>query len=41
MAWRHRRLKDAVDLDTVQDLAAVVQRVLEPAHLTLWVGEGR
>jgi len=35
MAWRHRRLKDAVDL------AAVVQRVLEPAHLTLWVGEGR
>ena len=36
------RLKDAVDLDTVQDdLAAVVQRVLEPAHLTLWVSEGR
>jgi hypothetical protein len=36
------RLKDAVDLDTVQDdLAAAVQRVLEPAHLTLWVSEGR
>ena len=36
------RLKDAVDLDTVQDdLAEVVQRVLEPAHLTLWVSETR
>ena len=36
------RLKDAVDLDTVQDdLAAAVQRVLEPVHLTLWVSEGR
>jgi hypothetical protein len=36
------RLKDAVDLDTVQDdLAEVVQRVLEPAHLTLWVSESR
>jgi hypothetical protein len=36
------RLKDAVDLDTVQDdLAGVVQRVLEPAHLTLWVSETR
>jgi hypothetical protein len=36
------RLKDAVDLDTVQDdLAGVVQCVLEPAHLTLWVSEGR
>ena len=34
------RLKDAVDLDTVQDdLAGVVQRVLEPAHLTLWISE--
>jgi ABC-type bacteriocin/lantibiotic exporter with double-glycine peptidase domain len=31
------RLKDAVDLDAVQaDLAAVVQRALEPAHLSLW-----
>ena len=36
------RLKDAVDLDTVQDdLARVVQRVLEPAHLTLWISESR
>ena len=36
------RLKDAVDLDTVQDdLAEVVQRALEPAHLTLWVSESR
>jgi hypothetical protein len=36
------RLKDAVDLDTVQDdLAEVVQRVLEPAHLTLWISESR
>jgi putative effector of murein hydrolase LrgA (UPF0299 family) len=36
------RLKDAVDLDTVQDdLAGAVQRVLEPAHLTLWVSESR
>jgi hypothetical protein len=31
------RLKDAVDLDAVQaDLAGVVQRALEPAHLSLW-----
>jgi hypothetical protein len=31
------RLKDAVDLDTVQaDLTSVVQRALEPAHLSLW-----
>ena len=31
-----------MDLDTVQDdLAEVVQRVLEPAHLTLWVSESR
>ena len=36
------RLKDAVDLDAVQaDLASVVQRALEPAHLTLWVNNGR
>jgi MFS family permease len=33
------RLKDAVDLDSVRaDLAAVVDRTLEPAHLTLWIG---
>jgi hypothetical protein len=31
------RLKDAVDLDAVQaDLASVVQRAVEPAHLSLW-----
>jgi hypothetical protein len=31
------RLKDSVDLDAVQsDLASVVQRALEPAHLSLW-----
>jgi hypothetical protein len=36
------RLKDAVDLDAVQaDLASVVQRALEPAHLSLWVDNGR
>jgi hypothetical protein len=36
------RLKDAVDLDAVQaDLAGVVQRALEPAHLSLWVDNGR
>lgn len=32
------RLKDAVDLDSVQDdLASVVQHVLEPAHVSVWV----
>jgi hypothetical protein len=31
------RLKDAVDLDTVRaDLASVVHKSLEPAHLTVW-----
>jgi hypothetical protein len=31
------RLKDAVDLDAVRDdLAAVVQAALEPAHLSVW-----
>ena len=36
------RLKDAVDLDAVQDdLAGVVQTVLEPAHLSLWLSERR
>ncbi len=36
------RLKDAVDLDTVRtDLAAVVQKSLEPAHVTLWISELR
>jgi hypothetical protein len=34
------RLKDAVDLDAVQaDLADVVQRALEPAHLSMWMNE--
>ena len=32
------RLKDAVDLDSVQaDLAQAVSRALEPAHLSVWV----
>jgi phosphoglucomutase len=31
------QLKDAVDLDTVrEDLARVVQRALEPAHVSVW-----
>jgi hypothetical protein len=31
------RLKDAVDLDMVRaDLAGVVSRALEPAHVTVW-----
>jgi hypothetical protein len=33
-------LKDAVDLDSVrEDLAAVVQQALEPAHISLWMSE--
>ena len=32
------RLKDAVDLDSVRtDLAAVVQRTLEPGHVWVWI----
>ena len=32
------RLKDAVDLDSVQgDLVDVVYRALEPAHLSVWI----
>jgi hypothetical protein len=32
------RLKDEVDLDSVrEDLTAVVQQTLEPAHLSVWV----
>ena len=35
------RLKDAVDLDAVQaDLASVVQRALEPAHVSTWMNNG-
>jgi hypothetical protein len=33
-------LKDAVNLDSVQDdLASVVQRALEPAHVSLWISQ--
>jgi HD superfamily phosphohydrolase YqeK len=32
------RLTGAVDLDSVRaDLAGVVQRALEPAHLSVWI----
>jgi hypothetical protein len=32
------RLKDAVELDSVRDdLAAVVHRALEPAHISMWI----
>ena len=32
------RLKDAVDLDSVRDdLAAVVRKALEPAHISVWI----
>ena len=34
------RLKDAVDLDSVHDdLASVVTKALEPAHVSLWMNE--
>jgi len=34
------RLKDATDLDAVRhDLASVVQHVLEPAHVSLWISQ--
>ena len=34
------RLQDEVDLDSVRaDLAGVVTRTLEPAHLSVWLGE--
>jgi hypothetical protein len=34
------RLKDAVDLDLVgEDLAAVVQKALEPARISVWMNE--
>ena len=33
-------LKDAVDLDSVQtDLANVIYQVLEPTHVTVWIGK--
>jgi hypothetical protein len=32
------RLKDAVDLESVRnDLAAVVNRTLEPVHVSVWL----
>ena len=35
------RLKDAVDLDTVQgELLAVVGAALEPGHMSVWLGKG-
>jgi hypothetical protein len=35
------RLKDAVDLDSVQDdLAGVVHQGLEPAHVSVWISQG-
>jgi hypothetical protein len=35
------RLQDAVDLGSVRDdLASVVQRALEPAHISIWTSEG-
>jgi hypothetical protein len=34
------RLQDAVDLDSVRDdLTGVVQRALEPAHLSVWISQ--
>jgi hypothetical protein len=34
------RLKDAVDLDSVRDdLAGVVHRALEPAHVSVWISQ--
>jgi hypothetical protein len=34
------RLKDAVDLDSVQaDLTSVVRQALEPTHVSLWIGQ--
>ncbi|HET6189913.1 MAG TPA: hypothetical protein VFE59_23325 [Trebonia sp.] len=36
------RLKDAVDLDSVRDdLAAVVENALEPAHVSVWIQAGQ
>jgi hypothetical protein len=34
------RLKDAVDLDSIRDdLAGVVQKALEPAHVSVWISQ--
>ena len=36
------RLQDAADLDAVRaDLASVVQKALEPAHVSVWIRQGR
>jgi hypothetical protein len=36
------RLQDAVDLDAVHaDLASVVTKALEPAHVSVWMSERR
>jgi len=33
-------LKDAVDLDSIRDdLASVVRRALEPAHVSVWINQ--
>jgi hypothetical protein len=35
------RLQDAVDLDSVRaDLQATVSASLQPAHVSVWLGEG-
>jgi hypothetical protein len=40
MAAFAARLKDAVDLDAVRDdLASVVQTVMEPAHMSMWTSQ--
>jgi phosphoglucomutase len=40
MAAFAARLKDAVDLDAVRDdLASVVTKALEPAHVSVWTNE--
>lgn len=36
------RLKDAVDLDSIRDdLAAVVQKTLELAYVSVWIKAGK
>jgi hypothetical protein len=34
------RLKDAVELDTIRDdLTGIVDQALEPAHVSVWIGQ--
>jgi hypothetical protein len=34
------RLRDAVDLDMIRgDLATVAEKVVEPAHISVWMNE--